>query len=119
MNGWQYLKRLVGFKPGLFMANVIVAIIFSLLEMVPGLTIRNLLNGLTDETLTNRGLWWFIALILASTIARVIFLLVRIALGSWFRFSGRQVCRREYCNSFPGRAVRWANISYPTLEQIS
>jgi len=95
MNGWQYLKRLVGFKPGLFIANVIVAITFSLLEMVPGLTIRDLLNGLTDETITNRGLWWFIALILASTIARVAFLLIRITLGSWFRFSGEVLMRRN------------------------
>lgn len=95
MKPWQYMLRLIQFRPGWFLSNMLLMTIISLTELVPGLVIREILNKLSNNFNENVGLWWLVALIIGITVARLSLMLFRIICDNHFRFDGECLLRKN------------------------
>lgn len=108
MKNYQYMLRMIKFRRGLFALNMLLYILVFLTELVPGLMTRKILNQLSGSVAPNSGIWWFIAIILGITLARLSMMLSLVATDSIFRFNGECLLRKNLLSQIlrhPGAAA--------------
>ncbi len=72
MRPWRYFWRLMRFRPWLFWINCAAIVALFLVEMTPGLVAQAFFNRLGAPGHADLGLWWLIALLLASAAGRIV-----------------------------------------------
>ena len=95
MKTWQYLWRLVRFRPWLFLLNSGIQILFGLIDTIPGLVGRQILNDLSPEAPAAASPWWLLALLLGSALAQIGLLAANAGSHSLFRFAGESLLRKN------------------------
>ena len=95
MKTWQYLWRLVRFRPWLFLLNSGIQILFGLIDTIPGLVGRQILNDLSAKAPAAASPWWLLALMLGSALAQIGLLLANAGTHSVFRFAGESLLRKN------------------------
>ncbi|GCE27102.1 HlyB/MsbA family ABC transporter [Dictyobacter alpinus] len=74
-----YIWRLARYRPLLYIGSGLAnGVIWYLFPLVPGLVAQAILDGLTHRTLNPSLLWWLIALLIGSVLARTAIILVAI-----------------------------------------
>ena len=86
---------------------------FSLIDLVPGLIVREVLNSLSGKVPAHAGLWWLIAILFGSTLARMGFLLSHRVSDSLFRFSGESLLRKNLIEGILRRPGAYALTGSP------
>ena len=110
---WYYLWRLLLYRPWLYLLNAVFVIMFSLIDLVPGLIVREVLNSLSGKVPAHAGLWWLIAILFGSTLARMGFLLSHRVSDSLFRFSGESLLRKNLIEGILRRPGAYALTGSP------
>ncbi|HXT38137.1 MAG TPA: ABC transporter ATP-binding protein [Chloroflexota bacterium] len=72
MRPWRYFWQLMRFRPWLFWINCAAIVALFLVEMTPGLVAQAFFNRLGAPGRADLGLWWLIALLLASAAGRIV-----------------------------------------------
>jgi ATP-binding cassette subfamily B protein len=65
------LWRLLRFSPGLYALGFLTQMLQFVVLLVPGLLMRELFDTLTGQARVDWGLWWLLALLLATALARM------------------------------------------------
>jgi ATP-binding cassette subfamily B protein len=95
MKNWQSLIRMVLFRPGIFFLNTAIQIGICLVELVPGLLVRQVINSLSGNGSGSTELWWLLAWFLGAAAAVVSLLLANTITNSLFRFAGESLLRKN------------------------
>lgn len=72
MKPFKTIYKLIKVKPWLFIITCIVAIIFQLLPLLPGLVMKSIFDYLSGKTHFSFGLWGLIVLLVATYAARIL-----------------------------------------------
>ncbi|NBD27055.1 ABC transporter transmembrane domain-containing protein [Paenibacillus glycinis] len=95
MTTFQFLVRLITFRPLLYTANALAWTIIYLIPIVPGLITQQFFDSLTGEDTLKIGTWGIIALLLAAALARVVMIYVGCITDVQFRFRVAMILRRN------------------------
>jgi len=95
MKTYQYMARLIVYRPWLYLGDMVLWALIHLSPLVPGLLVHEFFNALTGDAPARFDVWTVIILILVTALARVVLLLV----GFWadipHRFSMSGLLRRN------------------------
>ena len=72
MKTWQYLWRMILYRPWLYTANGVLWFLIYVSALIPGLVLQAFFNALPGETHLGPNLWLLIALLVATTLGRVV-----------------------------------------------
>ncbi len=95
MKTWQYVWRLIRYRPLLYFSNALLAVGFFLTELVPVLLAREYFNILTGQSRVGFGLWELIALLAMVALARIAAIVAAIATNTTFRFTAAALLRKN------------------------
>jgi ATP-binding cassette, subfamily B, bacterial len=95
MKTWRYYWRLVRYVPWSYTLNLSAIVVVLLLEMAPGLIAREFFNALSGAASAGLSLWTLVALLVASAVARIAFLLVLPATNTTFVFTAGALLRKN------------------------
>ncbi|QHW31997.1 ABC transporter ATP-binding protein [Paenibacillus rhizovicinus] len=95
MTTFQFLMRLITFRPLLYAVNALSWTIIYLIPIVPGLITQQFFDSLTGEDTLKVGTWGIIALLLAASLARVAMIYVGCITDVQFRFRVAMILRRN------------------------
>jgi ATP-binding cassette subfamily B protein len=95
MKTWWYYWRLMRYVPWIYAINLAAIIVVFLLEMAPGLIAREFFNRLSGAAHIGLGLWELVALLIASAVARIMFLLLLPATNTTFVFTAGALLRKN------------------------
>lgn len=95
MKTWQFLWRMVRYRPWLYTFDCLMWIFSYLLFLVPGLIMREFFNTLTGHAQLAIGIWGIVALQFANIIVNVAVLWGAGWLDSLFRFVMRSLLQRN------------------------
>src|SRR5687768_5440705 len=95
MKTWWYYWRLMRYVPWIYTINLAAIIVVFLLEMAPGLIAREFFNRLSGAAHIGLGLWELVALLVASAVARIMFLLLLPATNTTFVFTAGALLRKN------------------------
>lgn len=70
MRTWRFLWGLIRYRPGLYLADVVVWTLFFASPLVPGLITREIFNVLTGDAQATFGIWGLLALLVTVEITR-------------------------------------------------
>ncbi len=99
MNAGQLLWRLIRFRPALYAVNAVLWGLFWLLPLATGLIIRALFNTLTAGAQATLSVWTLIALLVATTAARIVVNTSGVRVWATLRFSVNALLQ--------GNLLRW------------
>ncbi len=107
---WRYLWRLTRFRPGLYLLlGVLETMFFGVTPQITGFLIRAFFDKLTGDSPVNMGVYSIVALLVATAVARVIFIFGDVAVYFRFRYAIAALLRKnlfEHILDRPGaRAV--------------
>ena len=90
MKTYQYMWRLIAYQPWLYAVNLLLWTGVHASPAIPGLITKAFFDRLTEPLSAGISLWWLIALLLASALGRVTFILLgfHTSLNSRFRTNG-------------------------------
>ena len=63
MRTWRFLWGLIRYRPGLYLADVVIWTLFFASPLVPGLITREIFNVLTGDAQATFGVWGLLALL--------------------------------------------------------
>ncbi|MFC4811984.1 ABC transporter ATP-binding protein [Paenibacillus sp. GCM10023250] len=95
MTTFQFLVRLITFRPLLYAANALAWTVIYLIPIAPGLITQQFFDSLTGEDTLKVGTWGIIALLLAAALARVAMIYVGCITDVEFRFRVAMILRRN------------------------
>ncbi|MBO7748597.1 ABC transporter ATP-binding protein [Paenibacillus sp. MWE-103] len=95
MTTFQFLVRLITFRPLLYTANALAWTVIYLIPIAPGLITQQFFDSLTGEDTLKAGTWGIIALLLAAALARVVMIYVGCITDVEFRFRVAMILRRN------------------------
>lgn len=68
---WRYIRGLITFRPGLYLASGLFAsVLFYVFPLVPGIIIRAVFDDLSGSAPAQLGVWTLLALLVGSAVAR-------------------------------------------------
>jgi ATP-binding cassette subfamily B protein len=107
---WRYLWRLACFRPGLYLLlGIFETMFFGVTPQITGFLIRAFFDTLTGESPAKVGVYGVVALLVATALARVIFIFADVAVYFRFQYSIAALLRKnlfEHILDRPGaRAV--------------
>ncbi len=95
MKTWQYVWRLIRYRPLLYFANTLIAVAFIVSETVPVLIVREYFNLLTGQAPVAFGLWALIAVLIMAAAGRIAGIAAAILTNTTFRFTAGALLRRN------------------------
>ncbi|HEV2653641.1 MAG TPA: ABC transporter ATP-binding protein [Ktedonobacteraceae bacterium] len=95
MKTYQYMWRLMRYRPWLYIVDGLLWAIIHVLPIFPGLLAQQFLNTLPQAGHLNPALWLLIALMVATTLANVVLIFVGGLVDNLHRFSMNSILRRN------------------------
>ncbi len=108
LSTWQYLWRLIKYRPWLYLADVLVWIVFLFMWMVPGVISKLFLDLLSGEAPLRFGVWGIVALAMGSAVGNVVVILAGIILDAYHRFFLMALLSRNLLAHILQRPGAWA-----------
>src|SRR5256885_6382861 len=99
MKTYQYLWRLICYRPWLYSVDLLLWIMIHTFPVIPGLIVQKFLNDLPRVGHLNEGQWLLIMLLVASTVASVMVFFAGMAVDVLHRFSMSGLLRRNLLES--------------------
>ncbi|HEY3247973.1 MAG TPA: ABC transporter ATP-binding protein [bacterium] len=103
MNAARLLWRLIAFRPALYAANAVLWGLFWMLPLATGLIIRALFNTLTAGAQATLNIWTLIALLVATTAARITVNTAGVRIWATLRFSVNALLQGNLLRRILGR----------------
>ncbi|MEX2104035.1 MAG: ABC transporter ATP-binding protein, partial [Bacilli bacterium] len=72
MNTFQFMWKLIRYRPWLYGANAVLWSCIHLSPLIPGLVIHEFFDMLTGESVLQFGLWELAALLVATAVVRML-----------------------------------------------
>ncbi len=107
MNTYQFIKRLILYRPVLYLVNALSWTLIHTYPVIPGLILREFLDTLSGQSRLDLGIWGIIALLVATTVAHIANIVVGALIDIGHRFSISALLRRNTLESIltsPGKA---------------
>ncbi|MEC0231444.1 ABC transporter ATP-binding protein [Paenibacillus alba] len=95
MNTYQYLWRLIMYRPLRYFINAIAWTIIYLAPIAPGLLTKEFFDSLTGNSKLDYGVWGLIALLMAAAVGRIILIVIGFITDVNFRFRMGMLLRRN------------------------
>ncbi|SDN01961.1 ATP-binding cassette, subfamily B [Paenibacillus sp. yr247] len=95
MNTYQYLWRLIMYRPFRYIINAIAWTVIYLAPIVPGLVTKEFFDSLTGSSKLGYGVWGLIALLIAAALGRIILIVIGFITDVNFRFRMGMLLRRN------------------------
>ncbi|MDD9270405.1 ABC transporter ATP-binding protein [Paenibacillus sp. GCM10023248] len=95
MNTFQYLWRLVMYRPVRYFGNALAWTLIYLAPILPGLITKEFFDTLSGESKLGYGVWGLIALLMAAAIGRIMLIVVGFITDVHFRFRMGMLLRRN------------------------
>ncbi|MFC5448449.1 ABC transporter ATP-binding protein [Paenibacillus aestuarii] len=95
MTTFQYLWRLIMYKPVRYVINAIAWTVIYLAPIAPGLVTKEFFDSLTGNAKLGYGVWGIIALLMAATLGRIVLIVVGFITDVHFRFRMGMLLRRN------------------------
>ncbi|MBD0380241.1 ABC transporter ATP-binding protein [Paenibacillus sedimenti] len=95
MNTYQYLLRLITYRPFLYFINALAWTVIYLAPIVPGLVTKEFFDSLTGNSKLGYSVWGIIALLMAATLGRIMLIVVGFITDVNFRFRMGMLLRRN------------------------
>ncbi|MGQ7887681.1 ABC transporter ATP-binding protein [Paenibacillus sp. WC2504] len=95
MTTFQYLWRLIMYRPGRYFINAIAWTIIYLAPIVPGLITKQFFDSLTGNSMLGYGVWGLIALLIAAALGRICLIIIGFITDVHFRFRMGMLLRRN------------------------
>ncbi|QHT58858.1 ABC transporter ATP-binding protein [Paenibacillus lycopersici] len=95
MTTFQFLIRLITFRPLLYALNALAWTIHYLIPIAPGLILQQFFDSLTGDDTLKIGTWGLIALLVAAALARVAMIYVGCITDVQYRFRMAMILRRN------------------------
>lgn len=95
MKTWQFMARLIAYRPWLYLADAVLWALIHLSPLVPGWLVHEFFSALTNGAQAQFDVWTVVALVIATAVGRIVMMLV----GAWVdiphRFSMSSLLRRN------------------------
>lgn len=95
MKAYQYMWRMIRYRPILYAFNTIVWISIANIPLVPGLIAQQFFNALPKAGHLTPALWTLIALLVATALANVVLFLIGGLIDNLHRYSMANLLRRN------------------------
>ncbi|MDF2722734.1 MAG: transporter ATP-binding protein, partial [Paenibacillus sp.] len=95
MTTFQLLWRLIRYRPLWYSANTLIWTLIYLAPILPGLVTKAFFDKLTDSAAATIGVWSIIALLLGTTLVRVVFIILGFFTDVQFRMRVGGLLRRN------------------------
>jgi ATP-binding cassette subfamily B protein len=95
MNTYQYLWRLIMYRPIRYLVNAIAWTVIYLAPIAPGLITKEFFDSLTGKSALGYGVWGLIALLMAAAIGRIMLIVIGFITDVNFRFRMGMLLRRN------------------------
>ncbi|NRF91310.1 ABC transporter ATP-binding protein [Paenibacillus frigoriresistens] len=95
MNTYQYLWRLIMYRPIRYLVNAIAWTVIYLAPIAPGLITKEFFDSLTGKSALSYGVWGLIALLMAAAIGRIMLIVIGFITDVNFRFRMGMLLRRN------------------------
>lgn len=95
MTTFQYLWRLIMYRPLRYFINAIAWTIIYLAPIVPGLITKQFFDSLTGNSTLGYGVWGLIALLIAAALGRICLIVIGFITDVHFRFRMGMLLRRN------------------------
>lgn len=95
MKTYQYMWRMICYRPWLYSLNALIWITIRVLPLVPGLIVQQFFNLLPKEAHLTRTLWTLIAFLVVTALARVVLYFAGGLVDNLHRFSMANILRRN------------------------
>jgi len=95
MTTFQYLWRLIMYKPLRYVINAIAWTVIYLAPIIPGLVTKEFFDSLTGNAKLGYGVWGIIALLMAATLGRIVLIIIGFITDVHFRFRMGMLLRRN------------------------
>ncbi|TXK75939.1 ABC transporter ATP-binding protein [Paenibacillus sp. N3.4] len=109
MSTYQYLWRLIMYRPFRYFINAVAWTVIYLAPIVPGLLTKEFFDSLTGSSKLGYGVWGLIALLIAAALGRMLLIVIGFITDVNFRFRMGMLLRRnllEHVMKQPGaRAI--------------
>ncbi len=103
MKTWQFLWGMIGYRPGLYVVDSVLWILFYLSLLAPGLVLREFFDTLSGHARLGIGIWGIVALQVAAVLATVAVVWLGGLTDSRFRFVMRSLLQRNMLESILNR----------------
>ncbi|NOU84746.1 ATP-binding cassette domain-containing protein [Paenibacillus sp. LMG 31460] len=95
MNTFQYLWRLIMYRPIRYLVNAIAWTVIYLAPIAPGLITKEFFDSLTGTSALGYGVWGLIALLMAAALGRIMLIVIGFITDVNFRFRMGMLLRRN------------------------
>lgn len=95
MSTYQYLWRLIMYRPFRYLVNAIAWTIIYLAPIAPGLVTKEFFDSLTGSSNLGYGVWGLIALLIAAALGRIMLIVIGFITDVNFRFRMGMLLRRN------------------------
>lgn len=95
MKTWQYVWRLLRYRPGIYFLNTLLAVTFIVSECVPVLLAREYFNMLTGQAPVSLDLWGLVVILLGTAAGRIAGIAAAIYTNTTFRFTAGALLRKN------------------------
>lgn len=95
MNTYQYLWRLIMYRPMRYLVNAIAWTVIYLAPIAPGLITKEFFDSLTGTSALGYGVWGLIALLMAAALGRIMLIVIGFITDVNFRFRMGMLLRRN------------------------
>lgn len=95
MNTYQYLWRLIMYRPIRYLVNAIAWTVIYLAPIAPGLITKGFFDSLTGTSALGYGVWGLIALLMAAALGRIMLIVIGFITDVNFRFRMGMLLRRN------------------------
>ncbi|MED4573227.1 ABC transporter ATP-binding protein [Brevibacillus agri] len=99
MKTWQLLWQLICFKPSLYLADLILAILGWIMFLIPAYVGREFFNALIDSNIATFGVWELVAMLIMGTIARILIVTLNVASDVTFQNYAGALLRKNMLES--------------------
>jgi ATP-binding cassette subfamily B protein len=95
MNTYQYLWRLIMYRPIRYLVNAIAWTVIYLAPIAPGLITKEFFDSITGSSALGYGVWGLIALLMAAAVGRIVLIVIGFITDVNFRFRMGMLLRRN------------------------
>lgn len=100
MTTWYTMYKLIGRRPGLYSASLVLQILRSLIPLLPGLIVKAIFDTLTGSAAVGWTFWTLIALFVGAAVLRVSVLLASVAVDATGLARGMALMRNNILDAF-------------------
>jgi ATP-binding cassette, subfamily B, bacterial len=109
LNTYEYMWKLIRYKPGLYLVNGILWAIIHLMPIVPGLIAKEFFDQISGKGRLDSGIWGIFVIIVVNTVANMGFIASGSRVDIYHRFNMSALLRRNILKAIfdqPGAAPK-------------